>query len=188
MTGVLDREQKFRLNRFDLLVPDGQPVRWVLNGLYGAGLRDRVYGPNLTLRLCARAAQTACRSISTAARPKSSRSWKRPFTAGSSGILIAGMEPSKFRRLLPKKKTTSSRESAIPAPRWFLLVSAALARKCLLTNFATNSECRFLLWARRFHSSPEWCRRPRAGCRTAASNGSSACSQSRAGSGAAICI
>jgi N-acetylglucosaminyldiphosphoundecaprenol N-acetyl-beta-D-mannosaminyltransferase len=41
MTGVLDREQKFRLNKFDLLVPDGQPVRWVLNWLYGAKLAER---------------------------------------------------------------------------------------------------------------------------------------------------
>src|SRR5260221_12888825 len=57
MTGVFDREQKFRLNHFDLLVPDGQPVRWVLNWLCRAGLPDRVYGPNLTLRVCARAAQ-----------------------------------------------------------------------------------------------------------------------------------
>lgn len=31
MTGVLDPEHKFRLNHFDLLVPDGQPVRWALN-------------------------------------------------------------------------------------------------------------------------------------------------------------
>jgi UDP-N-acetyl-D-mannosaminuronic acid transferase (WecB/TagA/CpsF family) len=57
MTGVFDREQKFRLNHFDLLLPDGQPVRWVLNWLHRAGLPDRVYGPNLTLRVCARAAQ-----------------------------------------------------------------------------------------------------------------------------------
>src|ERR1700722_18654258 len=56
MTGVLDSEHKFRLNHFDLLVPDGQPVRWVLNWRYGSGLADRVYGPNLTLQVCERAA------------------------------------------------------------------------------------------------------------------------------------
>src|SRR5882724_10510597 len=54
MTGVLDREQKFRLNQFDLLVPDGQPVRWVLNWRHRAGLSQRVYGPRLTTRLCER--------------------------------------------------------------------------------------------------------------------------------------
>ena len=56
MTGVFNREQKFRLNHFDLLLPDGQPVRWALNLLYKAKLKDRVYGPNLTRRICERAA------------------------------------------------------------------------------------------------------------------------------------
>src|SRR5215467_1841853 len=51
MTGVLDAEHRFRLNSFDLVVPDGQPVRWALNWLHQANLKDRVYGPNLTLRV-----------------------------------------------------------------------------------------------------------------------------------------
>src|SRR6478752_3068099 len=45
-----------KVNRFDAVLPDGQPVRWALNQLYGVGLRERVYGPELTLRLCERAA------------------------------------------------------------------------------------------------------------------------------------
>ena len=44
------------INGFDLAVPDGQPVRWALNWLYGTNLIDRVYGPELMLRLCRRAA------------------------------------------------------------------------------------------------------------------------------------
>src|SRR6202021_602027 len=56
MTGVLDPEHKFRLNGFDLLVPDGQPVRWVMNWLYGTKLGERVYGPELMLKICDRAA------------------------------------------------------------------------------------------------------------------------------------
>src|ERR1700733_6020450 len=56
MTGVLDPEHRFRLNSFDLLLPDGQPVRWVMNWLYRTGLSDRVYGPALMLRICERAA------------------------------------------------------------------------------------------------------------------------------------
>jgi N-acetylglucosaminyldiphosphoundecaprenol N-acetyl-beta-D-mannosaminyltransferase len=38
-----------------LTVPDGQPLVWALNAL-GHGLRDRVYGPELMDRACARAA------------------------------------------------------------------------------------------------------------------------------------
>src|ERR1700677_4834889 len=56
MTGKLDPEHKFRLNSFDLLVPDGQPVRWVLNWLYGTKLHDRVYGPTLMRKICEKAA------------------------------------------------------------------------------------------------------------------------------------
>lgn len=58
MTGVDDREHRYRLNQFDLVCPDGQPVRWALNLLHGCGLTDRVYGPNLTLRLCEAAAES----------------------------------------------------------------------------------------------------------------------------------
>src|SRR5690348_16053825 len=55
MTGVLNPKHRYRLNHFDLLLPDGQPVRWALNWLYGAGLSDRVYGPELTIAVCERA-------------------------------------------------------------------------------------------------------------------------------------
>jgi N-acetylglucosaminyldiphosphoundecaprenol N-acetyl-beta-D-mannosaminyltransferase len=57
MTGVLDPTHRYRLNHLDLVVADGQPVRWALNLLYSVGLRERVYGPNLTLDVLARAAQ-----------------------------------------------------------------------------------------------------------------------------------
>ena len=56
MTGVLDPVQRYRLNHLDLLVPDGQPVRWALRWLHGISLPDRVYGPELMRRLCQRAA------------------------------------------------------------------------------------------------------------------------------------
>ena len=56
MTGAMDPAHRFRLNRLDLVLPDGQPVRWALNLLHGAGLSDRVYGPDLTLKVCEAAA------------------------------------------------------------------------------------------------------------------------------------
>ncbi|MFN3193524.1 MAG: WecB/TagA/CpsF family glycosyltransferase [Aureliella sp.] len=45
------------VNRFAMVTPDGQPVRWALNSLYGLRLEDRVYGPELmwrTLAACER--------------------------------------------------------------------------------------------------------------------------------------
>lgn len=40
------------LAQFDLIVPDGMPLVWVMNRR-GAGLRDRVYGPTLMLHALA---------------------------------------------------------------------------------------------------------------------------------------
>jgi N-acetylglucosaminyldiphosphoundecaprenol N-acetyl-beta-D-mannosaminyltransferase len=37
-----------QLEKIDMIVPDGQPVRWALNHFFKAGLRDRVAGPILT--------------------------------------------------------------------------------------------------------------------------------------------
>lgn len=104
MTGVFDREQKFRLNHFDLLVPDGQPVRWVLNWLHHAGLSDRVYGPNLTLQLCARAAQQGCPVYFYGSTDEVLCSLRRNLEFRFPSLIIAGMEPSKFRRLRPDEK------------------------------------------------------------------------------------
>jgi N-acetylglucosaminyldiphosphoundecaprenol N-acetyl-beta-D-mannosaminyltransferase len=56
VTAAGDAELRDRVNQFDMVASDGQPVRWALNWLYRAGLRDRVYGPELTLRICAAAA------------------------------------------------------------------------------------------------------------------------------------
>lgn len=43
------------VNKIDLIVPDGQPIRWAMNSFYRAGLKDRVYGPKLTLCVLERA-------------------------------------------------------------------------------------------------------------------------------------
>jgi N-acetylglucosaminyldiphosphoundecaprenol N-acetyl-beta-D-mannosaminyltransferase len=104
MTGVLNREHKFRLNHFDLLVPDGQPVRWVLNALYSAKLPDRVYGPNLTLKVCARAAAEGQPIYLYGATQEILSALVRSLEERFPGIRIAGWEPSKFRRLTAEEK------------------------------------------------------------------------------------
>src|SRR5271168_394810 len=105
MTGVLDREHKFRLNHFDLLVPDGQPVRWVLNWLHSTRLDDRVYGPNLTLRVCERAAAEGQSIYLYGSTPETLLALERSLVQRFPSIRIAGAEPSKFRRLTSEEKS-----------------------------------------------------------------------------------
>lgn len=57
VTASTDPRLREAVNTFQIVAPDGQPVRWALNRLHRTGLRDRVYGPELMLRLCQRAAE-----------------------------------------------------------------------------------------------------------------------------------
>jgi N-acetylglucosaminyldiphosphoundecaprenol N-acetyl-beta-D-mannosaminyltransferase len=104
MTGVQDPEQKYRLNRFTLLVPDGHPVRWAMNSLYGTRLPDRVYGPNLTLALCARAEEERLPVYFYGATPRILEGLKKFLETKFPRLPIAGMEPSQFRRLSAGEK------------------------------------------------------------------------------------
>ena len=99
MTGVVDREQKFRLNQFDLLVLDGQPVRWALNWLHRAGLSERVYGPRLTTRLCERAAADGLPVYFYGSTADVLQSLTSNLATQFPRLMIAGAEPSKFRQL-----------------------------------------------------------------------------------------
>lgn len=103
MTGARDPEQRYRLNRLDLVTPDGQPVRWALNLLYGTRLPDRVYGPELTLRVCERAAREALPVYLFGSRAEVLVSLAASLTARFRGLKIAGTEPSRFRPLSPEE-------------------------------------------------------------------------------------
>jgi len=105
MTGVFDSEHKFRLNHFDILVPDGQPVRWVLNWLHSTRLSDRVRGPSLTKRLCQRAAAEGVPIYLYGSTQEVLFQMRERLESDYPGIIIAGAEPSKFRRLTPEEKT-----------------------------------------------------------------------------------
>jgi len=103
MTGVSDPEHRYRLNRFDLICPDGQPVRWMLNLSASAGLTDRVYGPFLTLKLCKQASEKGIPLFffgsSQQVLERLSTSLKERFP----GIRIAGTRPSRFRKATPQE-------------------------------------------------------------------------------------
>ncbi|MFT7155709.1 MAG: N-acetylglucosaminyldiphosphoundecaprenol N-acetyl-beta-D-mannosaminyltransferase [Parvicella sp.] len=51
MEALSDNELGAIINKIQMIVPDGQPVRWALNSFYKLNMKDRVYGPELTLRV-----------------------------------------------------------------------------------------------------------------------------------------
>jgi N-acetylglucosaminyldiphosphoundecaprenol N-acetyl-beta-D-mannosaminyltransferase len=109
MTGATDIHHKFRLNKFDLLVPDGQPVRWALNLIHKTNLTDRVYGPELTLRTLAMAAREGLPVYFYGSTPEMLESLQHSLGERFSDLIIAGLEPSRFRRLEPSECIALSR-------------------------------------------------------------------------------
>jgi exopolysaccharide biosynthesis WecB/TagA/CpsF family protein len=104
MTGVLDATQRYRLNHIDMVVPDGQPVRWALNRLYNAQLPDRVYGPTLTLKLCELAARESLPIYLYGSRPAVLQALSRNLRARFPGLILAGTQASRFRKISPEEK------------------------------------------------------------------------------------
>jgi exopolysaccharide biosynthesis WecB/TagA/CpsF family protein len=104
MTGVLDRQHRFRLNRFDLLVPDGQPIRWALRWLHQTRLQDRVYGPTLMLKTCERAAAKGLPIFLFGGTSELLAALSDRLRDRFPGLRIAGQTPSRFRRLTPAER------------------------------------------------------------------------------------
>lgn len=104
MTGALDAEHRRRLNALDLVVPDGQPVRWGLNLLYRDRLPDRVCGPKLMHHVC-RMAEAEGLSIGFYGnRPEVLETLRQHLVSEFPRLRIAAMMPSRFGRIAPEEQ------------------------------------------------------------------------------------
>jgi exopolysaccharide biosynthesis WecB/TagA/CpsF family protein len=87
------------VNRFNMITPDGQPVRWALNLLHNTQLRDRVYGPVLMLRLCRQAAADGIPVYLYGSSPEVVEALQCRLRQKCPGLKVAGYESPPFRKL-----------------------------------------------------------------------------------------
>jgi N-acetylglucosaminyldiphosphoundecaprenol N-acetyl-beta-D-mannosaminyltransferase len=97
MEGALDPEHRHRLNALDLVLPDGQPVRWALRWRHGVKLPGRVYGPDFMLALCERAERDGIPIYLYGSRSETLAELSAGLTRRFPGLRIAGARPSAFR-------------------------------------------------------------------------------------------
>lgn len=102
--GVRDPQQRQRLNSFDMIVADGQPVRWGMRLLHGVSLQDRVYGPELMMRTCRIAAERDLSVYLYGSTPEVVHDLAARLKKAIPRLQIAGAEPSRFRVLTPFEK------------------------------------------------------------------------------------
>jgi len=104
MTGALDPQHRRRLNALDMVLPDGQPVRWALNLLFRARLPDRVYGPNLMLQVCARAEAAGLSVGLYGNKPDVLADLQRHLLEHFPRLRLPLVMPSQFGRVTPAKQ------------------------------------------------------------------------------------
>jgi N-acetylglucosaminyldiphosphoundecaprenol N-acetyl-beta-D-mannosaminyltransferase len=104
MTGALDSIHRYRLNHLDLVVPDGHPVRWALNLLHGAKLRDVVFGPRLTYLVCEEAARQGVPVYFYGSVEDTLEKLRANLLQRFPSLIIAGSEPSRFRNLTEEEQ------------------------------------------------------------------------------------
>lgn len=104
MTGVRDPAHRHRLNALDVVAPDGQPVRWALNRLHGTALAERVYGPELMLRLCAAAEREGLPIYLYGSNPPVLPLLRERLRARFPALVVAGAQAGRFRRLAPAER------------------------------------------------------------------------------------
>ncbi len=103
VTSSGDPVLRAKVNRFQMIGPDGQPVRWALNRLHGAGLKDRVYGPEMMLRLCQGAATAGVSIYLYGGSDEVVETLRQRLPELYPGLVIAGAESPPFRQLTPEE-------------------------------------------------------------------------------------
>jgi N-acetylglucosaminyldiphosphoundecaprenol N-acetyl-beta-D-mannosaminyltransferase len=104
MAAQEDPELRAAVHGADFTVPDGQPLVWALN-LLGHPLGDRVYGPDLMDRACARAALTGRRFYLYGGRnPGALAQLARNLRLRHPGLQIVGGHVPPFRALTEEEE------------------------------------------------------------------------------------
>ena len=111
-----DPELRAALLRSSINVPDGQPLVWALN-LLGHSLRDRVYGPELMARSCARAARSGQRIYLYGGRNQGALvQLALNLRQSYPGIKIVGGYSPPHRPLTDDERESVAREINAPRP------------------------------------------------------------------------
>ncbi len=90
-------------NAADLCVPDGMPLTWV-GRLRGHRTMNRVYGPDLMLRVLSLAAERGCTNFFLGGGEGVAEELKRRMTLRFPGLEVVGTHCPPFRPLLPDEK------------------------------------------------------------------------------------
>lgn len=103
VTAYKNKSLNEKLKKMDLIVPDGQPVRWALNFFFKAGLKDRVYGPTLTLHVLRKANDKKLKVFLYGSTVETIDKFISFINKNHPLITVAGIHPDRFRDATPEE-------------------------------------------------------------------------------------
>ena len=106
------KHKSFRdsLERLDLIVPDGQPVRWALNSFYKVQLEDRVAGPILTRHVLAKANERHLRIYLYGSISATLEKMQAFIRTNYPNVVICGVHADRFREATPEEDAEDIRK------------------------------------------------------------------------------
>lgn len=99
ITSSRDQSLRNKVNQFDLIAPDGQPVRWALNLLYRTGLPSNIRGSEAMWRICDQAAKERMPVYLYGGSPSVLNKLVTRLEKAFPHLRIAGSESPPFRSL-----------------------------------------------------------------------------------------
>ena len=103
MESVRNQSLREKIKLIDLIVPDGQPVRWALNSFYKLGMKDRVYGPTLTLWVLEKADKLELKVYLYGSTATTLEKLQAFIERSYPGVDICGVHVDRFREATPEE-------------------------------------------------------------------------------------
>jgi N-acetylglucosaminyldiphosphoundecaprenol N-acetyl-beta-D-mannosaminyltransferase len=101
VSAATNEEYRERVNRCQIVAPDGQPVKWALNKFHAAGLTDRVYGPEMMRRVCERCEKEKLSIFLCGSTPQVLALLANRLREMFPELVVAGVESPPFRPMTP---------------------------------------------------------------------------------------
>lgn len=86
-----------KINRIDMIVPDGQPVVWALNSLYKLGIAFKIPGPTLTLEVLKQADEHKLNVFLFGSTADTLLKFKQHIETTYPGLTVCGIHEDRFR-------------------------------------------------------------------------------------------
>ena len=98
-----DAALRQKVNKIDLVVPDGQPVRWALNALHKTTMKDRVCGPILTKWVLEKSHENGLNLYLYGSTAATLDKFSQFIKANYPKITICGTHTDRFREATPEE-------------------------------------------------------------------------------------